>query len=85
MTVVMTQKITTQDFRKALKQNRFIDKDSKVRRTYDGTDGFEVVTGHAMNIGNLIEIEKRGGFSVYYVEPHPEGMRVIFGNVYPRR
>jgi hypothetical protein len=41
---------------------------------YDGTEGFEVMTKHGMNIGNLIEVEKRWGFSVHYFEPHPEGI-----------
>jgi hypothetical protein len=82
--------ILKEDFRAILKRNGFIDKDSTVTRRVDnhGTEPsvtFEVITRRSMNIGNLNEIEKRWGLMLYYVAPHENGMRVVFGPVYPRR
>jgi len=71
------QVITAGDFKKVLKQNGFIDKDSKVTRRKSFTDWtdfeYEVFTRRCMNIGNLIEIEKRYGLTLNFVAPDLNG------------
>jgi hypothetical protein len=71
--------MTVKDFRDILKRNGFVGSESTVQRDRYG-HGFEVVTKRVMNIGNLLEIERRCGLTVYLIDPRPDGnVRVIFG------
>lgn len=85
------EQMTSQDFHKILKRNGFADKNTVVKRhirfNIDGEASveFDVKTNHAMNIGNLISIERRYGLALYYVGPLENNtMWVKFGRVYPR-
>jgi hypothetical protein len=87
--ITLVTSLSAQDFKKILRQNGFVDKDSIVRIVAGsgvGSREFEVITKRCMNIGNLINIEKHYGLALYFVEPYGNGqIRVIFGKVITRR
>jgi hypothetical protein len=81
--------MTAAEFRSIMKTNGFVDKDSKVTRRRSNQNWmdyeFEVTTRRCMNIGNLIQIEKKYGLGLLFVKPVENGqMLVIFGRVVPR-
>jgi hypothetical protein len=79
--------MTAADFRKVLKQNGFVDKNSKVTRRRSFTDyEYEVTTRRCLNIGNLCNIERQYGLGLNFIKPVTDGqMYCIFGKVVPRR
>lgn len=64
-----TPQMAVKDFSNIMRRNAFTVGHSTVRRV-DG--GFEVITKHVMNVGNLLEIEKRWGLTIYLIEPRPD-------------
>jgi hypothetical protein len=64
--------MTAGDFKKILQKNGFAGKDTTVNKGVDylGEIIFEVITTHGMNIGNLIDIEKKNGLALQYVMPY---------------
>jgi hypothetical protein len=89
-TSTTTTQLSVGEFKKILRQNGFIDRDSIVirRRSYTNWMEFdyEVITRRCVNIGNLIEIERQYGLGLNFVAPHTSGwMKAVFGKVIPRR
>ena len=83
-------KVTTvAEFKRILKRNGFIDKDSIVIRRRSNADWkdyeFEVITRRCLNVGNLISIEREYNLGLNFIAPHGGQICCIFGKVVPRR
>jgi hypothetical protein len=79
-------KMSVAEFKKIMRKNGFADAETIARRRISASNWmefeFEMITKHSLNIGNLIDIERKHGLALCYVGPLPDGqMKVVFSKL----